>query len=92
MKTPTFLFAFAALAPLVGCSSTTPYWDARFGEAVRTTTAQQIINPEASLNADPVTGVDGKAAAGAMGEYGKSFVTPEENPSVFTIGVGASGR
>lgn len=91
MKTTAFLSVLAVLAPLAGCASTTPYWDARFGEAVRSTTAQQIISPEASYSYDPVTGIDGKAAAGAMGEYGKSFVTPEENTSIFTIGVG-SGR
>lgn len=91
MKTSLILSAAVTALSLGGCMSTTPYWDSRFGEAVRNTTAQQIINPDASLNPDPVTGIDGKAAAGAMGEYHKGFTAPEPEQSVFTIGVG-SGR
>lgn len=73
---------------LSGCAATSPNWDARFGQAVRMTTAQQIIDPEASDNPDPVEGIDGKAAQGAMGEYSKSFTQPEPQTGVFTIGVG----
>ena len=61
----------AALA-LTGCVATSPNWDSRFGEAARVAAAQQIISPEASSNADPVAGIDGKAAQGAMAEYAKS--------------------
>ncbi|MCK0510441.1 pilus assembly protein [Aromatoleum buckelii] len=83
--------ALAALA-LTGCVATSPNWDSRFGEAARTTAAQQIIFPEASKNTDPVAGIDGKAAQGAMGEYAKSYTTPEPQASIMTIGIGASGQ
>lgn len=73
---------------LTGCVATSPNWDSRFGEAARTVAAQQVIAPEASRNASPVAGVDGKAAQAAMGEYAKSFTQPESQPSVLTIGVG----
>ncbi|NMG15033.1 pilus assembly protein [Aromatoleum bremense] len=76
---------------LTGCMSTSPHWDARFGEAARTVAAQQAIDPGASHNADPVTGIDGKAAQGAMGEYAKSYTQPQPQPDVFTIGVGSGG-
>lgn len=76
---------------LTGCVATSPNWDARFGEAARTVAAQQVISPEASRNVDPVAGIDGKAAQGAMGEYAKSYTQPERQ-SDFTIGVGSSGR
>lgn len=76
---------------LAGCMSTSPAWDARFGEAARVVAAQQVINPDASRNADPVAGVDGKAAQAAMGEYAKSFTQPQGQPDVFTIGVGSGG-
>lgn len=81
----------ALLLGLSGCMSTSPNWDARFGEAVRSATAQQVIDPQASHNTDPVAGIDGKAAQGAMGEYSKSFVQPQPQPNLFTIGVGGGG-
>lgn len=79
------------LTLLTGCVATSPDWDARFGEAARTVAAQQTIAPEASRNADPVAGIDGKAAQGAMGEYAKSYAQPTHQTSAFTIGVGGSG-
>lgn len=81
-----------AMLALTGCVATSPNWDARFGEAARVVTAQQVINPDASRNPDPVAGIDGKAAQGAMGEYAKSFTQPEPQPNILTIGVGSSGR
>jgi hypothetical protein len=73
---------------LTGCVATSPDWDARFGEAARTIAAQQVIDPDASRNADPVAGIDGKAAQGAMREYAKSFTQPEPQPNVLSISVG----
>lgn len=72
---------------LAGCAPTTPGWDAAFGESVRTATARQVMNPDASRNTDPVSGVDGRAAKEAMTRYQKSFVEKEPQRDVFTIGV-----
>ncbi|AYH45634.1 pilus assembly protein [Azoarcus sp. DN11] len=83
----TIVFAAAVAAILAGCS-TTPNWDAHFGEPVSIITAQQVIDPGASRNTAPVNGVDGKAAQGAMGEYERSFAKPQTEPTTFTIGVG----
>ncbi|NMG28607.1 pilus assembly protein [Aromatoleum evansii] len=84
--------AWLLAAIAAGCSST-PIWDARFGDPVRVIAAQQIIDPDASRNADPVKGIDGKAAQGSMGEYQKSFVQPEPQTTSFSIGVGGqSGK
>ena len=77
-------------AALAGCSST-PRWDARFGEPVAIITAQQVINPDAALNPDPVAGVDGKAAQGAISQYGKSFTQPQSQPDVLMFGLEDSG-
>lgn len=61
----------------LGCNSvsvsTTPDTDARLGESVNMMKAQQTINPDASRNTNPVTGMDGHAARGAMDKYRKSF-------------------
>lgn len=83
--------ALVALAQ-TGCVATSPHWDAQFGEAARTLAAQQMISPEASLNPSAVSGMDGKAAQGAMSEYAKSFTQPQPQTGVFTIGVGGSGQ
>lgn len=91
MHTSTLKFILASLfasATLAGCATNTPVLDERFGEAVNAAKAQQTINPDASLNTDPVAGVDGKAADGAVDRYHKSFVQPPAATNVFTIGVG----
>ena len=89
---PSKTVAVATLlaATLAGCSST-PRWDARFGEPVQVITAQQVINPDAALNPDPVAGVDGKAAQGAISQYGKSFTQPQSQPDVLMFGLDDSG-
>src|SRR5450830_1583868 len=91
MRTFTIKFILAALlAPvaLAGCATPTPVLDQHFGEAVNAAKAQQTINPDASLNRDPVAGIDGQAANAAVDRYHKSFVQPPATGNVFTIGVG----
>jgi PBP1b-binding outer membrane lipoprotein LpoB len=88
------LMGLVTLIVLAGCvSSPAPFLDAHFGDAVNSAKAQQIINPEASLNADPAAGVGGKAADAAINRYHRSFVQPAVTPNVFNIGVssGAGG-
>lgn len=93
MNTFATLGAVFAVLIIAGCTSTTPYWDAHFGAAARSVTAQQVINPDASLNQDSAEGMDGKAAAGAIEEYRKSYTNPQPQPQALTIGVGSgSGR
>ena len=89
MKT-TPIFVTATLVSLFmagGMSTTTPNYDKRYGEAVRTAVAQQTINPDASKNTDPVTGLDGKAAEQTINNYDKSFSKPEKNTTL-SISVG----
>lgn len=81
------------LSLLLGGCSSTPYWDAHFGEAVELTKAQQIINPDAGQNPDPVAGVDGRAARESVETYERSFRTQvqQNNPFVIGVGSGSSG-
>lgn len=74
-----------------GCASTTPNLDAHFGQAVLAARAQQTINPDASLNSDPVTGLDGRAAREVMVRYHDSFKTPPPTFNVINIGGGLGG-
>lgn len=76
-----------ACAVLNGCLSTTPMWDRTFGNSVNQITAMQVLNPNASQNADPVTGMDGVAATAAQQNYEKSFTAPPAPTNMFTIGV-----
>jgi type IV pilus biogenesis protein CpaD/CtpE len=63
---------------------------APMGEAVSLTMAQQVMNPAAGANRDPVSGVDGKSAKSSYDTYQKSFQAPQPQQNVFTIGVAGS--
>lgn len=78
----------AAALLLAGCVTRAPVVDQHFGEAVNTAKAQQTINPDASLDRDPVAGLDGQAANAAIDRYHKSFETPPQPVNIFNIGVG----
>jgi hypothetical protein len=83
------LIALTSLALLGGCAvSPTPQYDLRFGEAVTQAKQLMIVNP----NPAPVQaamGMDGKAAAEAVGRYQDSFKSPP--PVVNIINLGGSG-
>jgi hypothetical protein len=86
------LLAIAALVGLLaGCSTTTPNYDARFGDAVRDAKRKMTIDPEAGKNADPVTGMDGRASRETMVRYKDSFKAPPPAVNVINIGGGIGG-
>lgn len=72
-------------AVLAGCS-TTPNYDAKFGDAVREARLKMTINPEAGLKEDPVAGMDGKSAKEAVTRYQNSFKAPPPVTNVINIG------
>jgi len=75
---------------LAACSSVTPHYDARFGDAVREAKLKMIINPDAGKNPDQVAGMDGKAARETILLYQGSYTTPPPAVNVINIG-GAIG-
>ena len=85
------LSAMIASIAMVGCASNTPILDEHFGAAVNAAKAQQTINPDASLDTNPVAGIDGQAADAAINRYHKSFVAPPASTNVFNIGIGGGG-
>ncbi|MGV2290624.1 hypothetical protein AAHK20_18060 [Trinickia sp. YCB016] len=93
MKSTTLIFARRALlvvpltAALGGCLSSSPIWDAHFGEAERAVTQAQIIDPHAGEHNPSTPGLDGKAAASAMDAYEKSFQAPAPAANQFVIGI-----
>jgi hypothetical protein len=73
---------------LAGCytTSTTPNYDAKFGDAVREARQRMTINPAGSENPDPVAGLDGKSAREAIVLYQGTFKTPPPVVNVINIG------
>lgn len=86
-----YLLCLLTAASLSACASTmvqtTPRWDGRFGADTRITLARQVIDPDAGRNADPVAGMDGRAARSTYERYQKTSSEPAPQPSSFTIGV-----
>ncbi|MGU7772865.1 hypothetical protein ACV229_22155 [Burkholderia sp. MR1-5-21] len=78
-------------AALAGCMSSTPVWDGRFGESVRTVMQAQIIDPHAAEHTQSAGGMPGSAASAALDNYDKSFQTPEPKGNAFVIGISKGG-
>jgi predicted component of type VI protein secretion system len=71
-----------------GCSTMTPQYDTKFGDAVRAAKLKMTINPDAGKNPDQVAGMDGKAARETMNLYHDSFKSPPPAVNVINIGGG----
>lgn len=80
-----------AMVVLSGCASTTPHLDEKFGETVNKAKAQQIINPDASQNRNPVRGVDGEAAKASIDNYHKAYESPTAAPMGGIGGISTGG-
>lgn len=81
------LALMGGLAALAGCA-TSPRFDRQFGDALRQSTAQQTLHPEAVYEARPAGGLDGRAAAAAYDNYLQSYTTPTPQSDALSIGVG----
>jgi len=81
---------------LAACSTTTPDYDSKFGDALREAKLKMTINPDAGKNPDQVTGMDGKAARETVILYQSTFKTPPPAFNVINIGgglnTGGSGK
>lgn len=81
------LLAALALAALAGCG-TSPRLDRQLGDAVRLSTAQQTLHPNAAYAIRPVAGLDGRAAAAAYDNYQRSYATPPQDAGSSSLGIG----
>ncbi|BAX63760.1 hypothetical protein [Burkholderia stabilis] len=77
---------------LAGCMSSSPVWDSRFGDSVRTVMQAQIIDPHAAEHTVSAPGVDGSAAAAALDNYDKSFKQIQPPANAFVIGIGKASQ
>lgn len=83
---PVVLLALSACTTV----STTSRIDEQLGDSLRMLKAQQIVNPDASANPDPVKGLDGKAARAALENYQESLRKPAA-PSALESLFGGAG-
>ena len=94
VRMPTLLISagLSLLVLLTGCTSTTPEYDKRFGDAVRQSRLQMTINPDAGRTADAAWGMDGTSAREALVHYQNTFKTPPPVTNVINIGGSGGGR
>jgi len=90
------LLASGLAATIVGCATppetTTPNLDSQFGQAVNMAKAQQTLNPDASLNTDPVSGMTGKEGKLVIDAYHESLKAPPPPATIINIGGGITGN
>ena len=75
---------------LVGCASTTPQYDARFGEAVRHNLQAQALTPTAGQDGPAAAALDASTARAAVQRYRDSFKAPPPVVNVINLGTGSS--
>lgn len=85
MNQPAMILLLGLLA---ACSTETPNYDAKFGDAVREAKRNMLINPDAGKNADQVAGMDGKAARETIILYQGTYRAPPPTVNVINIGGG----
>lgn len=94
-RTFTLIGLVAALSIFLGCGPNAPFQtetllDKNWGKSFESAKNNQILNPEAGKNLDPVTGFDGQAADTNMEKYKEGFKgkppTTEYNINLGEIG------
>jgi hypothetical protein len=91
-KNRSLASVIALLGLVTGCSTVTPHYDARFGDAVRDSKRRMTVAPDAGKSGDPVAGMDGRAARESINRYESSFKDPPPAVTVINIGGAIGGR
>jgi hypothetical protein len=89
-KKLTWALAFALAAGVCGCASDHGLLDKNWGRSFETAKCDQILNPDASKNTNPVSGLDGNASEVIMDKYLQSL-SKEAAPPVYNINIGNLG-
>lgn len=84
-------FALILVSALCGACSTTPNFDARFGDAVRQARLAQTIDPNAGAKHGQALGIDATSAMEAQKRYHDSFKAPPPVVNVINIGGAVGG-
>ena len=62
-----------------------------YGTSFKLSKFNQILNPEADKNLEPVTGFDGGAAKASVEKYRKDF-EKSQAPATYMLSIGAAGK
>jgi hypothetical protein len=90
-KRSFFLIGFVALFFIsVGCAGPSRL-EMDFGTSFKLTQSNQILDPGAEKNIEPVTGFDGRAAQAAIEKYRKDFEKPAPT-APFMLSIGTTGK
>lgn len=90
-KKSFFFIGFVALFFIsVGCAGPSRL-EMDFGTSFKLTQSNQILDPEAEKNIEPVTGFDGGAAQAAIEKYRKDFEKPTP-AAPFVLSIGTTGK
>jgi len=88
-KLTCMLVAFAGIMAMIltGCATGPTRLEADYGTSYNLAKSQQMLNPAAEKNLEPVYGFDGRAAAATAGRYREMFEKPPPAPT-YVIPVG----
>jgi hypothetical protein len=91
IKKPSLFFVcFILLFLGVGCAGLSRV-ETDYGRSSHLTKTNQILNPEAAKNLEPVTGMDGESAQVLTERYQKDFEKPTP-PAPYTLTLGTIGE
>jgi hypothetical protein len=79
----------ALLFLLMSCAASRLETD--FGTSLKLMKINQVWNPEAEKNIEPVSGFDGEAAQATVEKYRKDFEKPAP-AAPYTLSIGVSGK
>jgi hypothetical protein len=86
-RTLILLFGITVSVMLVGCASEMPRVDSEFGTSYKLMMANQILDPDAEKNTEPVIGVSGDVGKKVTDQYYQGFEKPSAAPKyMFQIG------
>ena len=93
---PTLYYSAAlviAVAFLGGCATQTSRLEMDYGTSYKLSKFNQVLEPAAEKNLEPVYGLDGQVAQKAIENYRKGFERPTQAPTyMFSIGSMGGGQ
>jgi hypothetical protein len=75
---------------LLGCAGPDRL-ETDYGTSFKLLKLNQILNPDAEKNSEPVAGLDGKAAQANIEKFRKDFEKPAP-PTPYSLSIGISGK
>jgi PBP1b-binding outer membrane lipoprotein LpoB len=87
MVTRRFIWIGLIAVLISGCAAGKTNWGASFESAK----SNQILNPEAGKDLEPVSGFDGEAADITIEKYREDFTRPAPS-TVYSISIGGIGQ